>query len=263
MHGMAARSIAFAAPLGQDDRRAQHDVTDELVFRDSYGSQTVVFSSIQISVGMQVAYLDLRNEVIWTSQTEGGRSMVYRSSQTSPVFGLRREIDRLFEDTFGGGSARSGFAPPVDVREDGKEIVLEVELPGIKPSDVEVTSENGVLTIRGEKQSMSTENKDGRYHVTERSYGSFTRSFQLPSGVDERHIEAEFSDGLLLVHVPKAALAQPRRIEIRNSGNQPAIQGSAKAAGSEKPSTAKSSAEKPPASGEKRPAGTDQAGKVS
>ena len=141
--------------------------------------------------------------------------------------GFRREIDRLFEDTFG----RAGWAPPVDVREDAKEIVLEVELPGIKPSDVEVTAENGIITIRGEKQSTTTEGTEGRYHVVERSYGTFTRSFQLPTGVDERRIDADFEDGLLIVRVPKAALAQPRRIEIRNSGSQPAVQGSS-AAGS-------------------------------
>ena len=152
--------------------------------------------------------------------------MVYRGSLTGPVFGLRREIDRLFEDTFGGGeSRRTGWVPAVDVREDNKELVLEIELPGIKPSDVEVTAENGVLTIRGEKQSTSTEGSEGRYHVVERTYGSFTRSFQLPSAIDERSIEADFEDGLLSVRIPKAALAQPRKIEIRNSGSQPAIRG--------------------------------------
>jgi len=152
--------------------------------------------------------------------------MVYRGSLTAPMFGLRREIDRLFEDTFGGDTRRSGWAPAVDIREDNKEIVLEVELPGIKPSEVEVTAENGVLTIRGEKQSTSTEGGEGRYHVVERTFGSFTRSFQLPVGVDERRIEADFADGLLNVRIPKTALAQARRIEIRNSGSQPAIQGS-------------------------------------
>ena len=187
--------------------------------------------------------------------------MLYRTSQTSPAFGLRREIDRLFEDTFGRDSARTGWAPAVDVREDAKEICLEVELPGIKPSDVEVTSENGVLTIRGEKQSTSAENKEGRYHVTERSYGSFTRSFQLPNGVDERRIEAEFTDGLLIVHVPKAALAQPRRIEIRNSGSQPAIQGSARSEGKETQSPEKSATDKALSSTPKQP--NESPGKVS
>jgi len=152
--------------------------------------------------------------------------MVYRGSLTGPVFGLRREIDRLFEDTFGGDTRRTGWVPAVDIREDNKEIALEIELPGIKPSDVEVTAENGVLTIRGEKQSTSTEGSEGRYHVVERSYGSFTRSFQLPTGVDDQRIEADFVDGVLIVRIPKAALAQPRRIEIRNSGSQAAIQGS-------------------------------------
>ncbi len=158
--------------------------------------------------------------------------MVYRGSLTGPVFGLRREIDRLFEDTFGGDSRRTGWAPAVDIREDNTEIAVEIELPGIKPSDVEVMAENGVLTIRGEKQSAATEGSEGRYHVVERSYGSFTRSFQLPTGVDEQRIEADFADGLLTVRIPKAALAQPRRIEIRNSGSQSAIQGTQPKSGS-------------------------------
>lgn len=154
--------------------------------------------------------------------------MVYRTTLTGPVWGLRREIDRLFEDTFGRDSARTdGWSPAVDVREDSTEIALEVELPGIRPADVEVTAENGVLTIRGEKQSTATDGTEGRYHVVERSYGSFQRSFQLPQGVDENRIEAEFTDGLLIVHVPKAALPQPRRIEIRNSGSQPIVHGAA------------------------------------
>jgi HSP20 family protein len=150
--------------------------------------------------------------------------MVYRGSLTGPVFGLRREIDRLFDDALGSDTRRSGWIPAVDVRDDHNAIVLEIELPGLKPSDVEVTAENGLLTIHGEKRNETNE-AEGRYHVVERNYGSFTRSFQLPSGVDDRNIEAEFNDGVLSVRVPKAAIAQPRRIEIRNSGNRPAIQG--------------------------------------
>ena len=151
--------------------------------------------------------------------------MVHRSSIAGPVFGLRREIDRLFEDTFGRESGRTGWAPAVDVREDAKEIVFEVELPGIKPEDVEVTAENGVLTIRGEKHNVTQEGTEGRYHVVERTYGTFVRSFQLPPNIDDDRIEADFENGLLYVRVPKAALPQPRRIEIRNSGSQPVIGG--------------------------------------
>lgn len=184
--------------------------------------------------------------------------MVYRTSITGPVFGLRREIDRLFEDAFGRDTARVGWAPAVDIREDNKEIVLEVELPGIKPSDVEVTAENGVLTIRGEKQSTSPESGEGRYHVVERTYGSFSRSFQLPQGVDEQRIEAEFTDGLLQVRIPKSALPQPRRIEIRNSGSQPAIQGSPTKSSAQQPgagsTSARGSEERPAARGSGEPA---------
>ena len=163
--------------------------------------------------------------------------MAYRGLRVGPVLGLRREIDRLFEDTFGQDGPRRAWTPPADVREAGGEILIEVELPGIKPDDVDVTSENGVLTIRGEKRSSSTDAGDGRYHALERSYGTFTRSFQLPTGVDEQRIEADFEDGVLVVHVPKATIAQPRRIEIRNGGGRPTIAGSAARLGSSDRST--------------------------
>jgi HSP20 family protein len=135
---------------------------------------------------------------------------------SSPIFGLRREIDRLFEDTF----ARDGnnWTPAVDIKESDNDIRIDLELPGLRPEDVEVTAENGLLTIRGEKRSERKEGDDGRYHVVERSYGTFMRTFTLPQGVDETQIQAEFNDGVLSIRIPKTALPQPRRIQI--SGNQ-------------------------------------------
>ena len=114
---------------------------------------------------------------------------------TSPIFGLRREIDRLFDDTF----TRDGFnwTPAVDIKENDSEIRLDLELPGLKPEDVELTAENGVLTVRGEKKSQRKEGEDNRYHIVERSYGSFLRTFQLPQGIDEEQIKAEFENGVL------------------------------------------------------------------
>ncbi|MEJ7760787.1 MAG: Hsp20/alpha crystallin family protein [Gemmatimonadaceae bacterium] len=70
------------------------------------------------------------------------------------------------------------------------------------------------MTVRGEKRGERTEGEDSRYHLVERSYGSFTRSFQLPQGLDESKIEAEANNGILSIRIPKAALPQPRRIEI-------------------------------------------------
>src|SRR5206468_5614653 len=136
----------------------------------------------------------------------------------SPIFGLRREIDRLFDDTF----ARDGFnwTPAVDVTENDSEIRLDLELPGLKPEDVELTAENGILTVRGEKKTERKEGEDNRYHVVERTYGSFLRTFQLPQGIDENQIKAEFENGILSIRIPKAALPQPKRIQIDNPMQQ-------------------------------------------
>src|SRR6185437_9082090 len=112
------------------------------------------------------------------------------------------EIDRLFDDTFTRDG--SNWSPAVDVRENENEISLDLELPGIKPEDVEITAENGILTVRGEKKSEKKEGEENRYHVIERSYGSFLRTFQLPQGIDEDQIDAEFQNGILSVRIPKA-----------------------------------------------------------
>ena len=148
--------------------------------------------------------------------------MIYRTSLSTPVFGLRREIDRLFEDTFGRGENGAAWSPAVDIRETENELNLELELPGIKPDEVEITADNGILTVRGEKRSERKEgDENSRYHMVERSYGSFMRSFQLPQGLDESKIEADYSDGILSVRIPKTALPQPRKIQIgRQSQNQ-------------------------------------------
>lgn len=141
--------------------------------------------------------------------------MLYGNSIT-PFVGLRREIDRLFEDASGG---RMTWMPAVDVREDTSNLTIDFELPGIDPDQVEVTAENGVLTVRGEKRAERKEGKEGRWHLVERSYGSFSRSFQLPAGIDEGQIDAQFENGLLQVRIPKAALPRPRRIQVQRSGN--------------------------------------------
>jgi HSP20 family protein len=156
--------------------------------------------------------------------------MLYRTSLNAPVFGLRREIDRLFEDTFGRDNA-SSWTPAVDVRENQNELRLDLELPGINADDVEITTDNGVLTVRGEKHSERKEEDDARYHVVERSYGSFTRSFQLPQGLDDSRIEASFDNGILSIHIPKSALPQPKKIHIKGvssgsgMGNQQQVGG--------------------------------------
>jgi HSP20 family protein len=149
-------------------------------------------------------------------------TMTYeRSFGLSPVFGLRREIDRLFDDAFTGRRGGATWTPAVDIHETSKELRIDFELPGIRPEDVEIDVENGMLTVRGEKTAeRKEEDEEGRYHLVERSYGSFFRSFQLPQGVDEQQIGADFDQGVLHVRIPKAALPQPRRIQIGTGGTE-------------------------------------------
>jgi HSP20 family protein len=142
--------------------------------------------------------------------------MMYRTAVASPVFSLRREIDRLFDDTIGGNGGRtaSTWTPSVDVRESANELTLAFEMPGIAPDQIEVTTDNGVLTVRGEKREERKEGDDSQFHLVERSYGAFSRSFQLPKNLDESGIEASFENGVLTVRIPKAALPQPKKIEV-------------------------------------------------
>lgn len=143
--------------------------------------------------------------------------MLYRTTGTQPIFAIRREIDRLFDDTFGGAPAgRGSWVPAVDVREDAGAYRFDLELPGVDPDAVEVTADQGVLTVRGEKpQRREDEGDDGRMHVTERTFGSFARAFQLPQGVDYDAISAEFDRGLLSIRVPKRSRPEPRRIRVQ------------------------------------------------
>jgi HSP20 family protein len=144
--------------------------------------------------------------------------MMYVSTMNAPVFGLRREIDRLFEDTFGRGQVGKGeWIPAVDIRETDQELTFAVELPGTEPADVEVTTDNGILTVRGER--IEEWKEEGRYHLAERNYGSFMRRFQLPQGVDTEKIKADVENGLLQVRIPKAALPQPKKIQVKASAN--------------------------------------------
>lgn len=141
--------------------------------------------------------------------------MVYRTSVT-PIVSLRREMDRLFEDAFGRVTpAPASWTPAVDVRETKDAWLFEVELPGVDPAAVEVTADQKVLTIRGEKSSQRVEVEEQRWVSTERVTGTFERSFRLPSSVREDAIEARYGNGLLTVTVPKAEVRQARKIEIR------------------------------------------------
>jgi len=106
------------------------------------------------------------------------------------------------------------WAPAVDITEDDKEYLVKAELPEVNKENVKVTVENGILTISGERQ-FEKEEKGRKYHRIERSYGSFVRSFGLPDDADAEKVEAQFTDGVLKVHVAKSEAAKPKQIEVK------------------------------------------------
>ena len=141
--------------------------------------------------------------------------MMYATTMTAPVFGLRREIDRLFEGAFTRGQAAwSEWTPAVEIRETDRELSFVVELPGMTLDQLELSAVNGILTIRGERVDESKTDETNLYLLAERSYGSFLRRFELPQGVDVEKIEADMQNGILHVRIPKTALPQPKKIRI-------------------------------------------------
>ena len=138
----------------------------------------------------------------------------------------QRDYDRLFRDFF---SAQAGeteistrsWAPPVDIYETDNDLVMKVELPGVEPKDVEVRVEDNNLYLKGERK-FEKEVNEQNYHRVERSYGSFARSFSLPSSISADKVKAEFKDGLLVLTLPKREEAKPKTIKIEVSKSEPA-----------------------------------------
>ena len=136
-------------------------------------------------------------------------------SNWNDLFQTRREIDRVFDRFFAPGTVNAPWAPAVDVRETKEAIEVVAELPGLRLEDVEVSIENNVLAIAGEKkQEVAEGSPEAEYHLVERRCGRFERSFTLPRTVDAGKISARFEHGLLTVTLPKAEAAKPRRVEI-------------------------------------------------
>ena len=115
----------------------------------------------------------------------------------------------------------AAWAPPVDIAEEKDRIVITAELPGFQEDQIEIQSENGMLTLRGERK-FEKEHDGKSYHRVERSYGQFVRSFSLPNNVDREKIKADFSNGLLRIELPKREDAKPRTIRISAVGEKKA-----------------------------------------
>ena len=141
--------------------------------------------------------------------------LVRRSDPFRELGLLSRRLDTVFRGEDGeAGEAMANWAPTMDVIEKDESILLRAELPGMQEEDVEITVENRHLTIQGEKK-FAHEESEGNYRRLESRYGSFYRTFSLPSSVDQERIDAHFSKGVLEIELPKAEQAKPKKISVK------------------------------------------------
>jgi HSP20 family protein len=135
----------------------------------------------------------------------------------------RIQMDRLFAHALGlhgqgqgatRASTPAAWAPALDIAERTDAYLVTVELPGLKPDDLDITMEDGLLTIQGERQ-VTSESSEQQYHRVERRSGAFRRAITLPAHVTAEGIQASFEDGVLQILVPKAEQAKPKRIQVR------------------------------------------------
>jgi HSP20 family protein len=133
------------------------------------------------------------------------------------LFGLHREIDRLFSE-FAQGSGQDGaqLVPKIDVSETDKTIEISAEMPGLERKDVDISIDEDTLTVRGEKK-VEEDSKDKNVQHSERSYGVFLRVLQLPPGVDPSSVQATMSNGILKITIPKPAKPEPKKIEVKEA----------------------------------------------
>lgn len=143
---------------------------------------------------------------------------------------LQNEMNRLFQEVAPGAREEAlgtSFVPAVDVYEDETGITLKMEVPGIDEKDIDIRLENNTLSVRGERKFEKDEKEDNFQRI-ERRYGSFTRSFTLPTTVDTENVAADYDKGVLKIKLSKRAEAKPKQIKVNVGGGQRALEASAK-----------------------------------
>src|SRR5947209_17827970 len=138
---------------------------------------------------------------------------------------LQDRRNGLFRESYDGQDqslATSSFAPAVDVYEDEHNVTLKIEVPGIDEKDIDIRVENNTLTVHGERK-IEKEEKEENYRRVERQYGSFTRSFTLPSSVDSGQVSAHYDNGVLKIKLAKKAEAKPKQIKV-NVGSEKTLE---------------------------------------
>src|SRR3989338_1663703 len=145
---------------------------------------------------------------------------IVRWNPLDDILSLQRRMNKIFEDNFLGKKSSDDeelslglWSPAVDIYETESDIVLKAELPEIDQKDIHINIENNVLTLKGERK-LEKETKEENYHRIERSYGSFSRSFNFPNAVEVEKIKAQYKDGVLKINMPKKAEKKTKKIDV-------------------------------------------------
>jgi HSP20 family protein len=142
--------------------------------------------------------------------------MLSRWDPFREMVSMRRAVDRLIENSMGNEELNQAeWSLPLDVVEKGDAYLVKASVPGIKPDQLEITYNKGLLTIKGEVRD-ETETDQGEYHLRERRYGTFSRTIALPSTVNAEDIQANYENGVLMLKLPLAEEIKPRRIAIKS-----------------------------------------------
>ena len=154
-------------------------------------------------------------------------TVITRWDRSRELSTLQDRLNRLFHGAYPGGEealTTSSFAPAVDVYEDEHEVSLKLEVPGVDEKDLDIRVENNTLTVTGERK-FEKEEKEENFRRIERQYGSFTRTFTLPTTVDAEQVKASYDKGILKISLPKKAEAKPKQIKISvGTGNEKTLE---------------------------------------
>ncbi len=142
---------------------------------------------------------------------------------------MERMLNDLYDNSEFGFSESMNLRMPLDVIENDEEFVVKADVAGMDLEDIEITYTNNNLSIKGEvSEERKEKDEEGRYHLRERRYGSFSRTISMPGSVDVENIEAETENGVLMIHLPKKEEVKPRRIAVKGAEDKNVIEGKSK-----------------------------------
>jgi HSP20 family protein len=156
-------------------------------------------------------------------EEENTMTTITRWDPFRDMMSMRSTMDRMIENSLKGDYEQTtDWGLPLDVVEEDDGYTIKASIPGVKPEDIEVTFNKGMLTVKGELKDESETTK-GQYHLRERRFGTFSRTISLPTSIRAEDIAADYQDGILSLHLPKAEEVKPKRISVQTGSTHKVI----------------------------------------